>query len=33
LNGRVYDNRFFGVSVNDIVNNEASAVISQLPRD
>ncbi len=33
LNGRVYDNRFFGVSVNDIVNNEASAVIFQLPRD
>ena len=33
LSGKVYDNRFFGTSVNDIVNNEPSTVISLLPAD
>jgi len=33
MGGKVYDNRFFGTSVNDTVNSEPSTVISLLPAD
>ena len=33
LNGAIYDNRFFGNSINDIVCDEPSTAISLLPAE